>query len=264
MMRAMSTLDQFRLDGRRALVTGASRGLGREMALALADAGADIVITGRTAETLERTAADIRARGRQAWTRVVDMSVAEACEAACLEIRDALGPVHILVNNVGNRVTSGALQDEPTDTWRQSVDLNLTSVVVPTRIFGAAMIAAAAGGRIINIASISGLIANRGIGGRDYETCKAAVIHFTRCAAVDWAPHGITVNAICPGLFMTDVNREWNARRPDVIEAFVRHVPMGRAGDPPEIGPLAVYLASPASRYMTGAAIVLDGGYTCW
>ena len=92
------------------------------------------------------------------------------------------------------------------------------------------MLARGRGGRIINIASISALIVNRGIGGRDYETGKAAVLHFTRCAAADWAPHGITVNAICPGLFMTDINREWNEKRPDVIEAFVRNVPMGRAG----------------------------------
>jgi NAD(P)-dependent dehydrogenase (short-subunit alcohol dehydrogenase family) len=232
----VNTLDLFRLDGRRALVTGASRGLGREMALAFADAGADVVITGRTPETLTRTADEIRERGRQAWTRVVDMGVPEACEAACEAIRDELGPI----------------------------DLNLTSVVLPTRIFGAAMLADKRPGRIINIASISGLIANRGIGGRDYETSKAAVIHFTRCAAVDWAPHRITVNAICPGLFMTDVNREWNERRPDVIDAFVSNVPMGRAGEPPEIGPLAVYLASPASAYVTGAAIVIDGGYTAW
>lgn len=260
----MNTLDLFRLDGRRALVTGASRGLGREMALALADAGADVAITGRTAETLERTAGEIRARGRQAWTRVADMGVPETCQDACEAIRDEIGPIDILVNNVGNRVASGAIQDEPLSTWRQSIDLNLTSVVVPTRIFGAAMLDAKRPGRIINIASISGLIANRGIGGRDYETTKAAVIHFTRCAAVDWAPHGITVNAICPGLFMTDVNREWNERRPDVIEAFVRNVPMGRPGEPPEIGPLAVFLASPASAYVTGAAIVIDGGYTSW
>ena len=261
---AVHTLDKFRLDGRRALITGASRGLGREMALAFADAGADVVITGRTPETLERTAEDIRARGRQAWTHVVDMGHPEACEAACETLRDTLGPIDILVNNVGNRVTSGAIQDEPLATWRKSIDLNLTSVVLPTRIFAAAMLADKRPGRIINIASISGLIANRGIGGRDYETSKAAVIHFTRCAAVDWAPHGITVNAICPGLFMTDVNREWNERRPDVIEAFVRNVPMGRPGEPPEIGPLAVFLASPASAYVTGAAIVIDGGYTAW
>lgn len=234
------------------------------MALALADAGADVAITGRTPATLDRTANEIRARGRQAWTRTVDMGVPEACEAACEAIRDEIGPIDILINNVGNRVTSGAIQDEPLATWRQSIDLNLTSVVLPTRIFGAAMLAAGRPGRIINIASISGLIANRGIGGRDYETSKAAVIHFTRCAAVDWAPHGITVNAICPGLFMTDVNREWNEKRPDVIEAFVHNVPMGRPGEPVEIGALAVFLASPASAYVTGAAVVIDGGYTAW
>ncbi|MCC6164736.1 MAG: SDR family oxidoreductase [Acidobacteria bacterium] len=260
----MHVFDLFRLDGRRALVTGASRGLGREMALALAEAGADVAITGRTAETLARTADEIRSRGRQAWTYEVDMGVPEACEAACATILDAIGPIDILINNVGNRVASGPIQDEPLSTWQRSIDLNLMSVVVPTRVFATAMLAAAKPGRIINIASISGLIANRGIGGRDYETMKAAVVHFTKCAAADWAPHGITVNAICPGLFMTDVNREWNERRPDVIEAFVRNVPMGRAGEPPEIGPLAVYLASPASTYVTGAAIVIDGGYTAW
>ncbi len=260
----MNTLDKFRLDGRRALVTGASRGLGREMALALADAGADIVITGRTPETLDGTAADIRARGRQAWTHVVDMAVPAECERACETIRDTQGPIDILVNNIGNRVGSAQIQDVPLSTWQQSIDLNLTSCVAATRIFGGAMLTEGRGGRIINIASISGLIANRGIGGRDYETMKAAVVHFTRCAAVDWAPHGITVNAICPGLFMTDVNMEWQQRRPEVIDAFVVNVPMGRPGEPHEIGPLALYLASPASAYVTGAVLVIDGGYTAW
>jgi gluconate 5-dehydrogenase len=133
-----------------------------------------------------------------------------------------------------------------------------------TKIIGAAMLERAQGGRIINIASISALIANRGIGGRHYETAKAAVLHFTRCAAADWAPHGITVNAICPGLFMTDVNRQWNEKHPEVIQSFVANIPMGRPGNPPEIGPLAVFLASPAAAYVTGASYVIDGGYTLW
>ena len=91
---------------------------------------------------------------------------------------------------------------------------------------------------------------------------KAAVLHFTRCAAADWAPYGITVNAIFPGLFVTDVNREWNEKRSEVIAAFVQNIPVGRAGDPDEIGPLAVYPASPAAGYVTGAAYAIDGGYT--
>ena len=117
---------------------------------------------------------------------------------------------------------------------------------------------------MINIASISGLIANRGIGGRHYETTKAALIHFTRAAAADWAPRGVTVNAICPGLFMTEPNVAWAEKHPEVIETFVRAVPMGRTGEPHEIAPLAIYLASPASSYVTGAAFVIDGGYTLW
>jgi NAD(P)-dependent dehydrogenase (short-subunit alcohol dehydrogenase family) len=260
----MGFAEWFGLSGKRALITGASRGLGREMALALAEAGADIVITGRTQSTLDNTAAEIRAKGRQAWTVKTDMAVPEECEIACERILEEIGAIDILVNNVGNREVNVAIQDESLAAWRSSIDLNLTSCFLSTRIIGASMVAQGHGGRIINIASISALIANRGIGGRDYETSKAAVLHFTRCAAVDWAPHGITVNAICPGLFMTDVNREWNEKRPDIIEAFVVNVPMKRAGDPPEIGPLAVYLASPAAAYVTGAAYVIDGGYTLW
>lgn len=260
----MGILDLFRLDGKRAVVTGASRGLGRSMALALAEVGADVVITGRTQATLDATAAEIRALGRQAWTVKADMSVPAECEATCERILRDCGPIDILINNVGNREVSVAIESEPLATWQRMIDLNLTSCFIGTKLIGAAMLERGNGGRIINIASISALIANRGIGGRDYETSKAAVLHFTRCAAADWAPHGITVNAICPGLFMTDTNREWNERRPEVIEAFVQNVPMGRTGEPDEIGPLAVYLASPAAAYVTGAAYVIDGGYTLW
>jgi NAD(P)-dependent dehydrogenase (short-subunit alcohol dehydrogenase family) len=261
---AVSTLDLFRLDGKRALVTGASRGLGRSMALALADAGADVVITGRTQETLDATTDEIRSRGRDAWTVKADMGLPGGCQQAFEHILGSLGPIDILINNVGNREKSMPIETETLEEWQHSIDLNLTSCFIGTKLAGAAMLARGKGGRIINIASISALIVNRGIGGRDYETGKAAVLHFTRCAAVDWAPHGITVNAICPGLFMTDINRQWNERRPDVIAAFVQNVPMGRPGEPDEIGPLAVYLASPAAAYVTGAAYVIDGGYTAW
>jgi Dehydrogenases with different specificities (related to short-chain alcohol dehydrogenases) len=260
----MGFAEWFGLSGKRALITGASRGLGREMALALAEAGADIVITGRTQNTLDDTAIEIRALGRQAWPIKTDMAIPEECQTICERILEEIGPIDILVNNVGNRDVNVAIQDESLAAWRSSIDLNLTSCFISTRIIGASMVAQGHGGRIINIASISALIANRGIGGRDYETSKAAVLHFTRCAAADWAPHDITVNAICPGLFMTDANREWNQKRPDIIEAFVANVPMKRAGNPPEIGPLAVYLASPAAAYVTGAAYVIDGGYTLW
>ena len=260
----MGVFDRLRQDGKRALVTGGSRGLGRSMALALAEVGADIILTGRTQSTLDATAKEIRALGRQAWTIEADMAIPAECEKAVARAIKETGPIDVLINNVGNREANIPIAEEPLATWQKLVDLNLTSCFIGTKLVGAHMLARGQGGRIINIASISALIANRGIAGRHYETAKAAVLHFTRCAAADWAPHGITVNAICPGLFMTDANRRWNETRPDVIQAIVTNIPMGRTGEPDEIGPLAVYLASPAAAYVTGAAYVIDGGYTLW
>ena len=131
-----------------------------------------------------------------------------------------------------------------------------------TKWIGAAMIQRGRGGRIINVSSISALVANRGIAGRHYETAKAAMLQFTRAVAADWAVHKITVNAILPGGFMTEPNQRWSRPHPEVIERFRANIPMGDFGQPEDLGPLAVYLASDASRYMTGAALVIDGGYT--
>jgi gluconate 5-dehydrogenase len=259
----MPVLDRFRLDGKRLFITGGSRGLGREMALAIAEAGADVVLVGRDAESLARTATDIRSIGRHAHTIQADAGIPEQCEHAC---RDALafGPIDILINNIGGRRINVPVEEESLEVWQQMMDLNLTSTFLCTKQIGGAMLARGEGGRVINIASVSGLIANRGIAGRHYETAKAAVIQFTRATAADWAPRGVTVNAILPGGFMTEPNQRWARESPHVIEAFKQQIPMGEFGRPEDLGPLAVYLASDASRYMTGAALVIDGGYTLW
>jgi len=259
----MNVLDRFRLDGKRLFITGGSRGFGRVIALAAAEAGADIVLNARDADALARTADEVRERGRQVWTFPGDIAQPVMCEALCNRVLAEAGPIDILVNNVGGRNLDVAIEDTDLETWQRFIDLNLTHCFIATRIIGGAMLKRGEG-RVINIASISGLIANRGIGGRHYETAKAAVIHFTRAIAADWAPRGVTVNAICPGLFMTEPNLAWAKKNPEVIKTFVNAVPMGRAGEPDEIGPLAVYLASPASSYVTGAAFVIDGGYTLW
>ena len=107
-------------------------------------------------------------------------------------------------------------------------------------------------------------VVNKGIGGRSYETSKGAVIQFTRATAVDWAPNGVTVNAICPGGFMTEPNVRWSQQNPEIIKTFKSQIPMGDFGQPEDLGPLAVYLASDAARYVTGASFVIDGGYTLW
>jgi gluconate 5-dehydrogenase len=259
----MTILDRFRLDGKRLFITGGSRGFGRVIALAAAEAGADIVLNARDADALAKTAAEVKERGRKVQTFAADIADPAACEALCAQVLKEAGPIDILVNNVGGRNLDVAVENTDLQTWQKFIDLNLTHIFLCTKIIGGAMLARGQG-RVINIASISGLVANRGIAGRHYETAKAAVIHFTRATAADWAPRGVTVNAICPGLFMTEPNQAWAKKHPEVIETFVKAVPMGRTGEPEEIGPLAVFLASPASSYVTGAAFVIDGGYTLW
>jgi len=260
----MGVLDRFKLNGKRLFITGGSRGLGREMALAIADAGADVILVGRDRASLEATAADIRALGRQSSTIAADVGSPAECEAACKSALGQHGPIDILINNVGGRRENIPTESMTLDKWRELIDLNLTSCMLCTRWLGAAMIERGRGGRVINIASINALVAGRGIAGRHYETAKAAVVQFTRAVAADWAVHKITVNAILPGGFMTEPNRRWSKTHPEVIERFQANIPLGDFGEPEDLGPLAVYLASDASRYMTGAALVIDGGYTLW
>lgn len=260
----MSVFDRFRLTGRRLFITGGSRGLGREMAVAIADAGADVILVGRDQASLEKTAGDIRALGRQAWTIAADVGNPAECERTCRLALERFGPIDILINNVGGRRENIPTESMPLDKWRELIDLNLTSCMVCTRWLGAAMIERGRGGRIINIASINALVAGRGIEGRHYETAKGAMLQFTRAVAADWAVHRITVNSILPGGFMTEANERWSCIHPEVIERFRANIPLGDFGRPEDLGPLAVYLASDASRYMTGAALVIDGGYTLW
>lgn len=260
----MSVLDRFRLEGQRLFITGGSRGLGREMALAIADVGADVVLVGRDRESLEKTAAEIRALGRTANILAADVGLPDECEQVCHQALDQFGPFDILINNVGGRRINVPVEEQTLEQWRQILDINLTSTFLCTKLIGGAMVKRGRGGRVINIASISGMVANRGIGGRSYETSKAAVIQFTRALATDWAPHRITVNAICPGGFMTEPNVRWASQNPAIIETFKQQIPDGDFGKPEDLGPLAVYLASDAARYVTGASIVIDGGYTLW
>jgi gluconate 5-dehydrogenase len=260
----MSIFDRFRLDGKRLFITGGSRGLGREMALACAEAGADVILVGRDEASLEQTATEIRGLGREAFAIQGDVSVPERCEEICRQALAQHGPIDVVINNAGGRRQNIPTHEMPLQTWRELVDLNLTSVFLCTKILGGAMIARGQGGRVINIASINALVASRKIEGRHYETSKAAIVQFTRAVAADWAPHKITANAILPGGFMTEPNQRWSQLHPEVIEAFQHQIPMGTFGQPEDLGPLAVYLASDASRYMTGASLVIDGGYTLW
>ncbi|MEZ6072114.1 MAG: SDR family NAD(P)-dependent oxidoreductase [Pirellulales bacterium] len=258
----MNVLDRFRLDGRRALVTGGSRGLGLEMARALAEAGAAVVVVGREPSRLDQAVNDLGVVG-QVDVLVGDLSTVDGAVAMCNAALERFAAIDILVNNVGGRRVNEPLEEMALDTWRQLVDLNLNQAVACTKIIGGAMLPRG-WGRVINVSSISGRVAIRQMRGRSYETAKAGLTMFTRALAADWAPHGVTVNAIAPGPFLTDANRRWFAEQPEFQSQVESTIPLGRMGDPREIGPLAVFLASEAASYVTGAEIVIDGGRTLW
>lgn len=259
----MSVLDRFRLDGHHALVTGASRGLGRAVAQALAEAGANLTIVGRDEAVLEQARGELSATGRRILAVTGDLATPAGTQQVCEIVLTQHAPVDILVNNVGGRRENIATEAMALEDWLRLIDLNLTSAFLCTKLIGGAMLTRG-WGRIINIGSICGQIATKGIHGRHYETAKAALAGFTRAVAADWAKAGVTVNLIAPGGFMTDANRRWFRERPELRTEIEAVIPLGRLGEPDELGPLAVYLASPASAYMTGAVLVIDGGYTLW
>src|SRR5579871_2287136 len=184
--KTMSVWDKFRLDGRRALITGGSRGLGQAIAHALAEAGADLVLVAREEASLQQAQRELQSLGRHVATVAADLAVPAEVEKMCATVLAEHGPIHILINNVGGRRMSIATEEMPLEDWQRLVDLNLTSAFVCTKRIGGAMLERRSG-RIINVASICGQIATKGIHGRHYETAKAALIGFTKAVAADWA-----------------------------------------------------------------------------
>jgi gluconate 5-dehydrogenase len=259
----MSVLDQFRLHGRRALITGGSRGLGLEMARALGEAGAELVIAGSDAGHLENARAELAGQGLTVHVELADLSLPAQAEALCARVLEKYPAIDILVNNVGGRRINTPTEDLPLADWQRIVDLNLTNAFVCTRMIGGAMLARGQG-RIINIASINAFWPGKAMRGRSYETSKAALTMFTKAVAADWAARGVNVNCIAPGPFLTDANRRWIDERPEFAGEVASSIPIGRWGEPAEIGGLVVYLASDASSFMTGSVIVLDGGKLLW
>jgi 2-deoxy-D-gluconate 3-dehydrogenase len=251
----VSVLDRLRLDGRTALVTGASRGLGRASALALADAGADVALLARSSLDLEATASGVRDLGRRALAVPADVGRAEAVEAAVGRVVDAFGAIDVLVNCSGVALVR-PLMETTAEEWRVVLETNLTGVFNCCRAAGASMIARRRG-KVINVASVLGA---RGLPGYTaYSASKGGVVALTRTLAVEWARHNVQVNAIAPGWFVTAMNAQAFAE-PRLRDRLLRDVPARRTGEPDELGPLVVYLASPASDYVTGQVLAIDGG----
>jgi gluconate 5-dehydrogenase len=260
----MGVLDRFRLDGRTAMITGGSRGLGRAMAQALAEVGADLVLVGRDGGALGEAKADLAALGRRVDLVNGDVGTPEGAAAACDEVLRIGRPIDVLFNNVGGRRIDLPTETMPLAEWQKYFDLNLTSALVCCQKIGAGMLERRRGS-VVNITSVAGpFVSIKGIRGRHYETAKAALTGLTRALAADWADRGVRVNAIAPGGFLTAPNRRWFGEKPEFKELFESQIPMGRLGEPEELGPAAVFLASDASSYVTGATMVVDGGFTLW
>ena len=254
----MTVLDQFRLAGRRALVTGGGRGLGRVIAQALAEAGADVAVAGRTLDVCQEAAREIAAAtGRRTLALAADVTLAAEVERLVREVEDGLGPIDILVNNAGVNIR-GVVEELGEADWDTVIGTNLKAPFLCARAVGPGM-CTRGWGRVINLGSILSVVA---ISGRaPYASSKAGVLGLTRVLALEWAKRGVTVNAICPGPFATDMNRQL-LTDPVKYQAFVEKIPLGRWGELHEIVGAAVFLASDAASFVTGSALFVDGGWT--
>lgn len=258
----MNTLDLFRLDGKTAIITGGGRGLGQYMAEALANAGARVVVCSRKVEACLQVKESIEKSGGQALALSCDVTRPEDVKRVVAAAKETFGGVDIVVNNSG--VTWGAPPEEmPLDKFEWVMDVNVKGTFLMSRTAGKEMIASGKGGRIINIASVAGLLGGhpdymQTVG---YNASKGAVINMTRDLAVQWARYGINVNAVAPGWFPTKMSRALLEKFGDKI---LSDIPLGRFGGPDDLKGAVLFLASPAAAYITGQVLVVDGGLTAW
>ena len=247
----------FGLDGRRALVTGSARGIGRAIALAVADAGADVAVTSRNGDDAEPVAREIRAKGLRSVALLLDVRHALSIRVCFERLDREWGSLDILVNSAGVNIPQDlASIDE--DSWDTVVDTDLKGMVFVTQAAAERMIRAKQGGRIVNIASVYGAVGRRER--IAYSAAKGGVVNLTRSLALELGPHGITVNAVGPSLIETDMTRERMRSIPGYREEELAQSPLGRLGTPEDVAAAVVFLASPAAGYITGQTLLVDGG----
>lgn len=259
----------FNYTGKVVAITGASSGLGKQMAEGYAQCGANLVLMARRVERLEASAAEWEAKyGVKVLPVACDVTSTESITNALKAADEAFGHVEVIVNDAGGEKGTGTpLVDYDKDDWQFTLNLDLTSVFEVTKIFAGYMkknieAGKQTYGRVINIASIYGLVGNTAIPTIAYHSTKGAVVNFSRGAAAELAKSGITVNTICPGYFYTELTTD--TLNSDFFQAFAaQSVPMGRYGNSGELNSAAIFLGAEESSYVTGQAIAVDGGYTC-
>jgi len=250
------TFSGLDLTGRAAVVIGGTSGIGRAIALGLAEAGADVAPTGRRAKLAQEVAREIESRGRKSLAIAADVTDTDSIQALADAAIKAFGKVDILVNAAGITVRRATL-DVPDDEWERIMDTNLTGMLRGCRAFGRHMIERRYG-RIINIGSLTSLVALHEVAA--YGASKAGVAALTKSLAVEWAPHGVCVNAILPGVFRTALNEGLLDGTERGKELLLR-TPMRRFGQPEELAGAAVFLASEAASFVTGHLLAVDGGF---
>jgi NAD(P)-dependent dehydrogenase (short-subunit alcohol dehydrogenase family) len=258
----MSVMDLFRLDGKTAIVTGGGRGLGEYMADALSEAGANVVLCSRKREACESVADQIVSRGGRALPLACDVADPEGAEQVVAAAHEAFGGVDILVNNSGT--TWGAPPEEmPLEKFDQVMDVNVRGTFLMSQAVAKTMIAGERSGSIINISSVAAFKGGRPgmLQAVGYSASKGAVISMTRDLAGSWSNRGIRVNCIAPGWFPTKMSRGVLEKAGDLL---LKTIPLRRYGGPEDIQGVVVFLASPASAYMTGQTVLVDGGQTIW
>ncbi len=247
----------FRIDGRVALVTGSSTGIGLALARGLAQAGATVVLNGRDASRLANAAEALRSEGLSVHQRAFDVCDADAVSTAVADIEATIGPIHVLVNNAGIS-RRGQFQDIKAADWRALLSTNLDSTFIVGQAVVQFMLARRAG-RIINVCSVMSEVTRPGT--TAYATSKGGLKMLTKGMAVDLGPHGITVNGIAPGYFRTELTAPL-ANDEKASSWIAGHTPVGRWGELEELAPAVVFLASDAARYVNGHLLVIDGGMT--
>jgi NAD(P)-dependent dehydrogenase (short-subunit alcohol dehydrogenase family) len=255
----MGVLQAFDLTGKVAVVTGGNTGLGEAFARALSEAGANVVIAARNRERNEQMVESITDAGGQAIAIELDVTQPEQVEHMVSVVTEHLGPVDILVNNAGVCYHRPALEVPPEE-WLQVFEVNVHGLWYCAREVGQQMVERRQG-VIVNIGSISAMIVNRPQMQPAYNASKAAVHQLTKSLAAEWAPYNVRVNALAPGYVKTAMAP---VDRPEFKRYWIEDTPMQRAALPEELGPSLIYLASDASKFMTGSVLVIDGGYTLW
>lgn len=257
----MNVLDKFILEGKKAIVTGAGRGLGEAMAVGLAQAGADVAVPDVRVESARDTAERIEEIGKSSMALDVDVTDRKEVEEMVERVMKEWGQVDVLVNNAGI-VKNVPAEEMSEEEWEAVMDVNLKGVFLSSQAVGKRMIEGE-GGAIINIASMSGMIVNYPQPQCSYNASKAGVSMLTKSLASEWAEDNVRVNAIAPGYMATEMTKQFVRKNEETVEEnWLEPTPMGRMGEPEELVGAVVYLASPASSFMTGHVMVVDGGYT--